>query len=464
MKFNELFGNRGPVEAEIVVLNESSPKPRARSRWSIGGISRVQGFGAAFSDPSFHLVKIRVGMMHPIKTGRGIKQGGHHRSQSAIPMSNIKSQTNARYESINTDILTLYYRTCYLPFLPPPGRLLSIRRWKHREHRLPNPLEEYMKNIRRAHIVLGEEAAATELGRRGSEFVWYMALILAAVQQCVDWQRGTRIIRIAFSIVADWVDRLKSTAQGEAEYAVGAAEVKAVGDGILKLCQEQHDDMVPVWAGRFDQKTPRGERLGEDIVLWRRVAEASGLMGEVRDANNTKFGRHKADSDLQSEGLYENVGIVDSDQRRLQDAQIAFLLVYLLMISRANMVARIEDTPGVVSGQKHAAFPITRIPGTIKWFFDVPRHSAAFVVGRLLYDFGVAGLEFEEQTSTSLAGSDLNETGGEEATRKMETNYRDVVIKTLDLTTRPHSPYVPSSDSLKAETIGREENMEEVDI
>ena len=163
--------------------------------------------------------------------------------------------------------------------------------------------------------------------------------------------------------------------------------------------------------------------------------------------------------------MYANVETADSEQRRLEDAQIVFLLVYLLMISRANMVARIEHAPGVVSGQTHAAFPITRIPGTIKWFFDIPRHSAAFVVGRLLYDFGVAGLEFEGDISVVATDSTLNDPVAEDSkSDTLETCYRDVIIKTLDLTTRPHSPYVPSPNPQEKETVEADEDMDDVDI
>jgi hypothetical protein len=351
-------------------------------------------------------------MMKRIKSTRTTKQGGHHRSQFTPPMSSPNTQSNPRYESINTDVLTLYYQYCYQPFLPPSNRLLSSTRWKHREHRLPNPLEEYKKNIRRHNMILGEDVAVIELARCGDEFVWFMAVVVAVVQECVDWQRGTRIIRVVFSVVADWVDRIRATGKGEAEFGVGGSEVRLVGDAILRLCREQDDDLVPVYAGRFDQKTVRGERLGEDIVLWRKVAEMSRLMSEVREFVEAQFGRLEASSSNREAGLYATVGAGDGGKERVHDAQIAFLLVYTLMIGRANMVGRIEVAHDAAMGQKYAAFPITRIPGTVKWLFDIPRNSAAFVLAMVLIEFGIAGLELE---------------GG---------GCRDVVMKTLD-STRP---------------------------
>jgi hypothetical protein len=298
-------------------------------------------------------------MMNPIRKSSRNKWAvsGHLRSQNAsMPLVLKLKQPQIELEEINTDIADLYYRYYYRPLFSN-DKILSSR-WKHREHTISNPLAEFRKNIRQHNVILGEQAAVLELARRGDNFVWFMAAIIAATDSLVPESQTINVMSVVLGVIVDWQSKFVKNKETEASFAVDSRDIARIGSSILSLLHN-HEDDIPTWQGKFDAKTVLGRRLDEDVTMWRRLAANSGLAEEMQRF----FGNHLPWHEKVEASPYR----VRHSERvvMIPAAQVAYLLIYFFMIGFRGMSAEVEQ--GGFS-KINVAFLISQHPLTYRGF------------------------------------------------------------------------------------------------
>ena len=325
-----------------------------------------------------NLIKHAVSLIGSIKP-KELSNEESHRDTDAVLLSGIQRKLDPNtysivappaddcslIEAVHMEVLIRYYHYYYLPLLPPRHRLLSSISLKKYRQPLCVRANEFAR--RRESV---DVRALTNLALDVDEFVWFMALLVAALDSCVGEQRCNSIIRMVFDVMDHWLGNdQKPSARWEAELDDGALSglaelVSAVAVATTKLSQGQ--------ATRFSLDTMLGAKLVEDLALWRKTAAMSDLARE-------------AEAMARDEIASSHLGAVISPSlgENAQDLQAASLLVCAIITMRSGKTLLIGSNPEAPSTTRLVGYPGKRVYSN-DLLLSISRQSMALLLTRVL--------------------------------------------------------------------------------
>ena len=211
-----------------------------------------------------------------------------------------------------------------------------------------------------------------------------MATLVAAIDSLVPASQTPTILGVVFSVVADWQYKLAKKLEDDDNFVVNLPDAGSMSNSISGL---YYDEELSTWKGKFDATTVLGRRLTEDLNLWRKIADMSGLCKDIQQFIEVRLPWHKRVESSPYGGQRSK------SPQTVPAAQVAYLVIYFLMISPRNMLAQVKEGG---SRETDIAFPVTKVSGTSRWMMEIPKFSTAMHMARLLDEFGLWGIICED--------------------------------------------------------------------